>query len=266
MSKARFEILHDATVIEEFLRRDPYLHLYSLGDLDPLHWPHTCWYGLRGQSGLEALVLGYTATHPVILAYASAGEEGALGALLAQLRPYLPRRFYAHATPGTLSALQPDYQTSIPQNHCKMALVDHEKLATCPAEGELLYPGNQAELEEFYAQAYPGNWFEPRMLGSQHYFGIRRAGRLAAVAGVHVYAPQRKVAALGNIATHPDFRGQGLAAAVTARLCLHLKRSVELVGLNVSEHNQAAIRCYQKLGFQTGASYQEFQATGANLE
>ena len=39
--------LHDKAVIEGFLRRNPLLHIYPLGDLDDFFWPHTTWYGLQ---------------------------------------------------------------------------------------------------------------------------------------------------------------------------------------------------------------------------
>ena len=55
------------------------------------------------------------------------------------------------------------------------------------------------------------------MLETGKYFGIRREGILVSVAGIHVYSPEYDVAALGNITTHPDFRGQGLGRKVTAR-------------------------------------------------
>jgi hypothetical protein len=39
---------------------------------------------------------------------------------------------------------------------------------------------NQSELEDLYRLAYPGNWFEPRMLETGHYYGIRQNATLVA--------------------------------------------------------------------------------------
>jgi hypothetical protein len=36
--------LHDKATIERVLRRNVYLHLYSIGDLDDFFWPYTVWY------------------------------------------------------------------------------------------------------------------------------------------------------------------------------------------------------------------------------
>ncbi len=53
--------LHDRAALERWLRRDPRLHLYELGDLDDFFWPHTIWYGLEDRSELLSVALLYTA-------------------------------------------------------------------------------------------------------------------------------------------------------------------------------------------------------------
>jgi len=80
-----------------------------------------------------------------------------------------------------------------------------------------------------------------------------------------VYSPRQRVAALGNITTHPEHRGRGHARAVTARLCQHLAESTDHIGLNVKAHNVTAIRCYESLGFEVAAKYDERVATLAAL-
>ncbi len=65
------------------------------------------------------------------------------------------------------------------------------------------------------------------------------------------------MAALGNIATDPALRGQGLAHRATAQLCHTLLATVETIGLNVKADNAAAIACYRKLGFDVAAEYEE---------
>jgi predicted GNAT family acetyltransferase len=81
---------------------------------------------------------------------------------------------------------------------------------------------------------------------------------------VHVYSAEYRVAALGNITTHPDHRGRGLATAVTAGCCKHLLESVELIGLNVRADNAAAIRAYEKIGFEVRAVYHEWMMEPKN--
>jgi predicted GNAT family acetyltransferase len=97
------------------------------------------------------------------------------------------------------------------------------------------------------------------MLETGLYQGIRRGGCLVSVAGVHVYSPRYRVAALGNITTHPDWRGRGLATLVSAKLCETLsKGGIEHIGLNVKADNVAALTCYERLGFRWAADYGEY--------
>lgn len=56
------------------------------------------------------------------------------------------------------------------------------------------------------------------MIETGHYLGAFEGEEVVAIAGVHVYSERHRVAALGNVATHPRRRGQGLATAVTAAL------------------------------------------------
>ena len=96
------------------------------------------------------------------------------------------------------------------------------------------------------------------MLATGRYVGVRRDGRLACVAGVHVYSPTWRVAALGNVATLPELRGQGLARGACAALChLLLRDGIETIALNVRADNAPAIAAYTRLGFEPVAEYVE---------
>jgi ribosomal protein S18 acetylase RimI-like enzyme len=252
--------LHTKDEIERFCRKNPYLHLYALGDLDDFFWPHTTWYALRQGADIQQLVLVYAdQALPTVLALADEPIDG-MRELLRELIPLLPRRFYAHASHDIIDAWTDAYGVSPRGHHFKMGLLDRERLAQVDGtRAVMLSAADLDDLLTFYAASYPGNWFVPRMLETGFYFGVRRGRTLAGVAGVHVYSPKYKVAALGNIATRPDARGQGLATVVTARLCHELLRAgIEHIGLNVKADNGAAIACYEKLGFERVAEYGEF--------
>jgi predicted GNAT family acetyltransferase len=143
--------------------------------------------------------------------------------------------------------------------HDRMALTDTSLLAnidTSKTEGLTL--SNLNEVMSLFETAYPGNFFEPKMLETKQYFGIRQSDKLVSVAGVHAYSACYKVAALGNITTHPDYRGRGYGRIVTARVCKSLLNEIEHIGLNVKADNRSAIRCYEKLGFEAIGSFGEF--------
>ncbi len=255
------ERLTDKDEIERFLRRDAGLHLYELGDLDDFFRPRTAWYAARERGAIRALALVYSGTGlPVLLAMEEA-DVTALSELVAAIAGSLPGRIYCHLTPGLEHALATEFSLEHHGRHDKMLLHDSAHPGQIDVRDVVqLTPNDLAEVESFYRESYPGNWFDPRMLETGQYCGIRIGNKLASVAGVHVYSPQLKVAALGNIATHPAHRGRGLGTRVTAGLCRRLLRSADLIGLNVKADNAAAIACYAKLGFVRHAAYHEYMA------
>ena len=254
--------LHAKQEVVAFCRRSPFVHLYSIGDLDDFFWPHTTWVALRQGSEVRQLALLYTdltMRMPTILAFAEQ-PESLMRDLLRAWLPVLPRRFYAHLTEGVADVLADDYCVHPHGTFHKMGLTDRTRTAAFDgSEAVALSPADTEGLLALYAASYPGNWFVPRMLETGFYFGIRRGRALVSVAGVHVFSPQYKVAALGNITTRPDARRQGLATTTTARLCQELLHTgIEYVGLNVKADNHIAIACYEKLGFERVTDYGEY--------
>jgi len=251
--------LHDRDEIEQFLRQNHYLNLYALGDLDDFFWQYTTWYGYREADKIQEIALVYTGTdYPVLLALTDHAPTS-MQALLQAITPFLPRRFYSHLTDNLLTALTPAYTAENHGRYYKMALTDRAPMSTIDTRAVIqLTPHDLTELTEFYAASYPGNWFDSRMLETGQYYALRHGAELVCVAGIHVYSPRYKVAALGNITTRPNFRGRGLATQVTAKLCQILATETNHIGLNVRADNAAAISCYQKLGFEQCAIYYEY--------
>ncbi|WP_406114732.1 GNAT family N-acetyltransferase [Kitasatospora purpeofusca] len=276
-SPAALTSLHNRAALAERLGRDPELHLFELGDLDEPFWSHTAWY-TTSADGPVALLYA-VGDVPTLLGLARPAHADRLAGLLHAMRPVLPRRLLAHLTDGGLDALAPDYRAEQRTAMLRMALTDPSALA--PHLGGAsntrrfgpvaqLGPGRQlgpvarlgaadlADLRALFAAGYPGNWFDERMLTTGPYVGIRDAGgRLLATAGVHVHSAARRVAVIGNVTTHPEARGRGLAAACTARLCEVLADSVDHIGLNVRADHPTALALYRRLGFTTVTGYEE---------
>jgi RimJ/RimL family protein N-acetyltransferase len=253
----------DRAAIEAHLRGDPALHLYALGDLDDFFWPHTVWYGLAGPAGLRAVVLLYRAVDPPVLLAVEEHDRPAARELLRRLLPSLPRRLYAHVSPYLVEELAGAGHLEPHGLHLKMALGDPAEVIAWPlaaAPVRALGASDLPALFDLYRHAYAGNWFDPRMLETGQYLGAFEGEEVVAVAGVHVYSERYRVAALGNVATHPRLRGRGLGTALAAALCRQLLGRVDHIGLNVKADNAAALRCYEKLGFRVRAPYEEVAA------
>jgi RimJ/RimL family protein N-acetyltransferase len=228
--------------------------------LDDFFWPYTNWYALAEGDHIRQVVLCYTAA-PLLILHALTGEPpGEMRALLRSILHLLPRRIYAHLSADLIDVFADDYRIEPHGAYDKMALTDAARLDALDASAAIrLAPADLAEIAALYDLAYPGHWFDPRMLETGHYYGVRQGGELLSIAGVHVYSPRYRVAALGNITTHPRARGRGLATLATARLCQELRCSVEQIGLNVRADNAGAIACYTKLGFTKIGEYGEYE-------
>lgn len=256
----RVVTLQDKNELESFLRKNIPLHIYSIGDLDDFYWKYTSWYGLKDEGGLKAVVLLYKAVNPTVLLALCKDEELCyMNDLLTGILQVLPKKIYSHLTPGVENIFSKNFSILQNGNYCKM-LLDIDKIPDDLDSEEVIrlsqYDINA--LNELYSLSYPDNSFDPRMLETGMYFGIREGEKIISVAGVHVFSKQYRIAALGNITTHRDHRGRGLGTKVTLRLCRELIKHADVIGLNVSVHNISAIKCYEKIGFKRIALYNEF--------
>lgn len=249
------QIITNRPALEAYFRQDLSLHLYSLGDLDDFYWPKITAFGTQGEAGLDNVTLLYYGEGlPVLLAFGALESN-----YLDQLQSLLPEYFYAHFSPGLEEYFSNDYQIRDFGEHHKMDLTDLTPIKQANTKNTFqLTEAALPEINQLYQESYPANAFDPHMLRTGQYFGVRHDGRLVSIAGVHVYSAFYRVAALGNITTHPDERGKGFARAVTGRLCQHLAKTVDFIGLNVKSDNQPAFTLYQSLGFQKSADYGEF--------
>jgi RimJ/RimL family protein N-acetyltransferase len=250
-------MLRNKNEIEAYLRRNIPLHIYSIGDLDDFFWQDTQWHALKESDEIQALVLIYTG-QPIPTLQALSEQAGPMQKLLRSIRHLLPDRFHAHLSPGVGEAFKGRYEMESCEKHYKMVL-NNKRLPDSIDCSQVvrMTEDDLSQMLQFYEEAYPGNWFDPRMLRTKQYFGMKIDNKLVSVAGIHVYSKTYGVAALGNITTHPDYRGRGIAQSVTARLCQSLLENVDHIGLNVRVDNTAGIALYDKLGFEIVAPYYE---------
>lgn len=251
-------ITTDKQRLLEHFRKDPVLFAYHLGDLDDFYFPHCIWGAAYDKSHtIDDVLLLYTGCNvPSLLAF---GVSEKFPALLSDFVTLLPSKFYCHFQKQYHRIFADKFRESYLGTHLKMKLGQFTKANTDLARisPERLGEADEQALRSLYVQAYPGNYFVPRMLKSGKYFGFRIDGRIVAVAGVHVDSDEYGIAVLGNVAAHPDYRGKGLATMLTSRLVEELVSENKLVCLNVKADNHAAIRCYVKLGFEKVYEFEE---------
>jgi ribosomal protein S18 acetylase RimI-like enzyme len=83
------------------------------------------------------------------------------------------------------------------------------------------------------------------------YLGVRRAGRLVAMAGRRMRLPGW--IEISAVCTHPDHRGQGLSRMLTAAVETAIRQQGHRAFLHVLHENTSAIELYRGLGFTTRA-------------
>ena len=257
-----FRRLQDRDQIETYLRLHPDTHVYSLGDLEDDFWPHTTWYGALDGSDIQAICLVFTLYNPPIVIAVSEPDNEAMPQLLESITDQLPDSAMIHLGPEALGVLDGAFEVSTLVPHWKMALEEPSLLEAVDTSHVLQLnhddvPRLEALFDAVYRGAGVGNIFYPSMLDIGPYFGVEENGRIVSTAGVHVHSTRYGVAAIANVATHPDARGRGLATAVVARLASELVLSCDYVGLNVAQANAPAIRAYRNAGFEIVAEFHE---------
>lgn len=252
-----FQTLHSKAEIFDFLKSSPELQVYSIGDLDNFFWPKTVWYSLKEGDEIRAIALLYVGmATPTLLAIYDKNFE-LFHQLLERIKCILPNKFYAHLSPNLIDVFGKENIIESFGPHYKMALrkspsqIFDDRIKRLSIDDIHIISG-------LYSKAYPDNWFDKRMLDTQKYFGYFSEETLVGIAGIHVYSDEYKVAALGNIATLPDYRGRQIGYKLTSQLVLDLKQSVNYIGLNVKSDNIAAISCYRKVGFEIVGNYDEY--------
>jgi ribosomal protein S18 acetylase RimI-like enzyme len=257
-----FVRLHDRDQIEAYLRLQPDTHVYSLGDLEDDFWPHTSWFGATEGSEIKAICLVFWLYDPPIVIAISEPENEAMPLLLASIAGELPDNAAIHLGPEALGVLDGAFKVSPLVPHWKMALKNPARLeAADTSRVRQLNHDDVPRIEALFDAVYRGaevrNIFYPSMLDIGPYFGVEESGSIVSTAGVHVYSTRYGVAAIANVATHPDARGRRLATAVVARLASELALRCDHIGLNVAQTNAPAIRAYRNAGFEIVAEFHE---------
>ncbi|MDO8611670.1 MAG: GNAT family N-acetyltransferase [Dehalococcoidia bacterium] len=92
------------------------------------------------------------------------------------------------------------------------------------------------------------------------YYGVIQEGKLVSIAGTHVDSAAERVAVVGNVFTHPLYRGGGLATIATSAVTAALLEHCDFVALTVEAANEPALAVYTRLGYREECTLYETAA------
>ncbi|MCP5096250.1 MAG: GNAT family N-acetyltransferase, partial [Chloroflexi bacterium] len=152
--------IHDKTRIEAFLRRDPILHMFGLGDLDDFYWPFTSWYGLESNSQIRQLILTYIDAPTLVLMALADERFNEMRELLCSIIHLLPRRLYVHLSEGLADVLGDAYHLHARGMYLRMGLTHQVGLTPANTDTVIqLELSDLPEIERFFVESYPENVF-----------------------------------------------------------------------------------------------------------
>jgi RimJ/RimL family protein N-acetyltransferase len=241
----------DRGELRAFLDTDRLLAAYALCDLEDREFGKTRWGGAFDGERLVAIALEYSGLTPQPL-FAMGRAEGIEAILRDVVRP---RAAYLAVLPEVIPAVETLYRLDPGPQMVRM-WVDRARFRPYPAEVRRLLPSDIGELNRLYQLGF-ASWLPSQSIADGVYFGVRVGGRLVAAAGTHVISRQARLAVVGNVLTHVDYRGRGFATAVTGAVTAELLRTADQVVLNVRADNPPALQAYRRLGYAAHVRFEE---------
>jgi ribosomal protein S18 acetylase RimI-like enzyme len=241
----------DRAVLRSFLEADRLFAAYAICDLEEREFSKTRWGGAFEGDRLVSVALEYTGLTPQPL-FVLGRPEGIEAVLRDIVRP---RAAYVAALPDALESVEAAYRLDPGPQMVRM-WVDRSHFRPYPADVRRLLPVDIGELNRLYQLGF-ASWLPSSSIADGVYFGIRVGGRLVAAAGTHVIGREARLAVVGNVLTHVDYRGRGYATAVTGAVTAELLRTCDQVVLNVRSDNPPALQAYRRLGYVEHVRFEE---------
>jgi ribosomal protein S18 acetylase RimI-like enzyme len=241
----------DKGLLRAYLERDRLYAAYAICDLEEREFARTRWGIAYDGDAPIALVLEYSGPTPQPL-FLMGREDGIVAILRDLIRP---RVAYVAAATTVLPAIETTYRVDPGPSMVRM-WVDRASFRPYPATVERLLPVEIGELNRLYQLGF-ASWLPSTAIADGVYFGLRVNGQLVSAAGTHVVSPTARLAVVGNVLTHVDYRGRGFATAVTGAVTAELLRTCDQVVLNVRSDNPPALNAYRRLGYQEHVRFEE---------
>ncbi len=237
------------------LQPDRYNAAYALAQLDDDVWEDAEFLVCRTPNGDATLChsrggLGYATT--------LSGPADGIKAML-QLHPGFPSTF-AISDPHHCEALESVYTFRHISRMMRM-LVTRDSFRPNNREAQPMLGAHVDLLNRLYNAEGDPTHYRREHISDGCYWGVVDEERLVAVAGTHAIGRTHSIAILGNVFTHPRFRGRGHATTATSAVTAALLEQIDEVVLSVDPQNEPAIHAYRKLGYVQVGEIIEASAT-----
>jgi len=241
----------DRRMLHQFLNEDRIFAAYAIADTDDSEFERTRWGIAFDDRVPVAVVMEYRGISPQPLFVM--GDPAGISAILRDV--IRTRIAFLAARPEAVRGVRDHYRVEAPAPMVRMAV---DRATFRPVLGDVvrLDQGDTGHLNRLYQLGVTA-YLPQEAVATGLYYGVRRGTRLIAAAGTHVVSPQYGIAAVGNVYTDREYRGQGLAKTVTSAVTSELLRTVETVVLSVRADNPPALATYRALGYREHAEFEE---------
>ncbi len=238
------ERLYDRDAIRALIAPEGAYAAYAQAQLAPALLASSEWWSASGPAG-SALVLH--AFGGLGRAMVTLGDPEALDAIL-RLHPG-PRFAFASFRPQHRPVLARHFILSRDELMVRMSITAD---TFRPVEGQAkrLAGREIGQINRLYSAEGGAASYTSRHIDQGVYYGVIADGKLVSIAGTHVDSPGERVAVVGNVFTHPAYRGGGLATIATSAVTASLLAHCDLLALTVEAGNAPALAVYKRLGYR----------------
>lgn len=202
------------------------------------------WHALAGRQ--NALATGDARARrfdPELASFAAAADDDP--AMLAALAALAPEPEAALLLVERAPALPPGF-VAASRRTCVQMVADRVTPGPVPEDLVELGDADAAEMLALATLTVPGPFYR-RTHQFGGFVGVRRGGRLVAMAGERLKLPG--LTEVSGVCTHPDARGQGLAEQLSRVVAERIVARGEQPFLHSYAENATAVALYERLGF-----------------
>ncbi len=248
--------LHDPDAIRPLLRSRVEYTAYALGQLEPELFARTRWYLAKGTTGVGLVLHSRGGLGDATFVM---GDPDAIHAVLS-IHPGTAQT-YATCQPQHVEVLKRVYRLATQQPMVRMVVTRERFRAAREVDTVPLTGIDIRRINSLYGSENGPSYYVAEHIDAGVYRGVVVEGRLVAIAGTHVVSRREGVAVVGNVFTHPAYRGRGYATAATSAVTETLLNWCDYVVLTVDPRNTPAVAAYARLGYGEACQLVEASAT-----